>query len=187
LGLRSRGKWHAPRPSNYKYFGVYDTPGYGWTVQRFRPGVVIVAETPDGATVWIRCRRPYHLEGQNGWELPGGAARDGEPILAAAKRELREETGYSTEDPGRILAEGLEAAPGMGSFSHAVVLLRNCVRTSHQLGEDEEAIDDVAAVDAATVAEWIARGRIQSLPSIAAYHLHLTRQAPSEVVAESDR
>lgn len=185
LGLRSRGKWHAPRPSNYRYFGVYDTPGYGWTVQRFRPGVVVLAETRNGATVWIRCRRPYHLDGQTGWELPGGAAGDDEPILDAAKRELREETGFSTEDQGRILADGLEAVPGMGSFSHAVVLLRNCVRTSHALGCREERIEDVAAVDAATVAEWTAEGRIQSLPSIAAYHLYLSRQRPGEVVVES--
>lgn len=184
LGLRSRGKWHAPRPSNYTYFGVYDTPGYGWTVQRFKPGIVVVAETSDERTVWIRCRRPFHLDGDAGWELPGGSPNDDEPILDAARRELAEETGYASDDEGTVLAEGLQAAPGMGSFPHYVVLFRNCTRKGHAPEAQVEGIEEARAIDTGTVADWIADGQIQSIPSIAGFQLYAVQTKPVEAISQ---
>jgi 8-oxo-dGDP phosphatase len=64
-----------------------------WTVIEFRPAVGIVAVSDD---------EQVHLVGQHRyavdryeWELPEGLVDDGEDPLAAAQRELAEETGLT--------------------------------------------------------------------------------------------
>ncbi|MDI3254008.1 MAG: NUDIX hydrolase [Bacillota bacterium] len=42
-------------------------------------------------------RQYRHAAGQYMWEIPAGKIEEGEKRLAAAKRELREETGYSAK------------------------------------------------------------------------------------------
>lgn len=41
----------------------------------------------------LLCRRPGEKRHGGLWEFPGGKVRDGESLLAAARRELREELG----------------------------------------------------------------------------------------------
>jgi ADP-ribose pyrophosphatase len=58
--------------------------------------VVIVAQTADGN---ILVERQYkHGLGRVALMLPAGALHNGEDALAAAKRELLEETGYASDD-----------------------------------------------------------------------------------------
>ena len=56
-----------------------------------RDGTVLVAKRAEGA----------HLPGA--WEFPGGKVEDGEEPLAAALRELREETGLEAEGAESLL------------------------------------------------------------------------------------
>ena len=56
-----------------------------------RGNAVLVARRADGA----------HLPGA--WEFPGGKVEDGEEPLAAALRELREETGLQAEGAESLL------------------------------------------------------------------------------------
>ena len=65
----------------------------------------IVPVTEEGRVVMIRQYR--HGTGEVGLEIPGGVIDPGEEPLAAARRELREETGYAA---GEIAAIG-QVAP----------------------------------------------------------------------------
>jgi 8-oxo-dGTP diphosphatase len=57
-----------------------------------RPTVDVIAEVADGAIVLVRRKHP-----PPGWALPGGFIDAGETAAAAARRELREETGVQVE------------------------------------------------------------------------------------------
>ncbi|NHN42642.1 NUDIX hydrolase [Halorubellus sp. JP-L1] len=54
--------------------------------------VAVVALTPDGDVVLVEQYRPTF--GETCVECPAGGVREGESFAAAARRELREETGY---------------------------------------------------------------------------------------------
>ncbi|MEO6836074.1 MAG: NUDIX hydrolase [Candidatus Tumulicola sp.] len=56
-------------------------------------GSVTILATPGPAEL-VLVRQYRHAVGSALWELPAGAAEPGEDPLAAAARELREETGY---------------------------------------------------------------------------------------------
>lgn len=58
------------------------------------PGaVVILPVLDDEHVVLLRNVRP--VVGETLWEIPAGTLEPGEPLEAAAKRELQEETGYT--------------------------------------------------------------------------------------------
>ena len=101
-------------------------PGiYGVVHYRNRAVAVVVLDEQDRTLLVGQYR--YTL-GAYSWEVPEGGAADGEDLLAAARRELREETGYaangwqeiarlhlsnsvSDEEAVCFLATGLQAGP----------------------------------------------------------------------------
>ena len=64
-------------------------------------GVALVARGDGGARV-LAARRRGPAEAAGGWELPGGKCEAGEPLDAAAVRELREELGCVVRVTGRL-------------------------------------------------------------------------------------
>ena len=91
------------------------------------PGAVVILPVLDaGRVVLLRNHRP--AVGETLWEVPAGTLEPGEPLEAAARRELAEETGYTAAQwtywghlfasPGVLdeklhlfFAEGLTAGP----------------------------------------------------------------------------
>jgi ADP-ribose pyrophosphatase len=64
-----------------------------FTIKVERPCAAVVAATRDGKMILTRQFRPGPRKVL--YELPGGYIDDGEDVIQAAARELREETGYS--------------------------------------------------------------------------------------------
>ena len=124
--------------------------GWEYATRPNATGVVaVVAVTDDGELVLVRQRRP--VVGREVLELPAGLVGDDrdaeEPRLAAAKRELEEETGYAASSWRELLT----AYPSAGltdeavSFFHATGLTRT--GAGGGVGNEDIAVERVPLAD----------------------------------------
>jgi len=51
---------------------------------------------------YLLCKRPAHKRHGGLWEFPGGKLEDGESLLDAARREMREELGVGVSGAGNV-------------------------------------------------------------------------------------
>jgi 8-oxo-dGTP diphosphatase len=112
-------------------------------------GVAVV----DGTQILLveRGRDP----GRGQWAVPGGKVRYGEPIRAAAAREVREETGLEI-DVGDVIWAGDSIGPGRPpSWHYAIVDF---------IGTPMGGI--LAAADDASDARWVEIDRAEDLPLV---------------------
>jgi ADP-ribose pyrophosphatase len=99
--------------------------------------VVVLAVEDSSAEPRVLLERQYrHAAGDFLWELPAGRIDPGEHELAAAKRELLEETGYTAKHWRRILK--FYASPGFVAETMSVFLA-----TGLQAGEAQPEDDEV--------------------------------------------
>ena len=98
------------------------------------PGsVVVLPRLSDGRVLLIRQFR--YAAGKSLWELVAGGIEDGETLREAARRELREETGYSA----RIVKPRLGFFPSPGILSERMHLVeaRGLTKSEAQPEADE--------------------------------------------------
>lgn len=99
--------------------------------------VVILAVEDSGPEPKILLERQYrHAVKDYMWELPAGRIDEGESELAAAKRELLEETGYTAKSWRRILK--FYVSPGFLDEYMAVYLARQLRAGTAQPEADEK-------------------------------------------------
>jgi 8-oxo-dGTP pyrophosphatase MutT (NUDIX family) len=134
-------------------FHMADSPG----------GVTVVALTEDGRLVMVEQYR--HGTHRVTLELPSGAVDEGEEPAKAAARELREETGYTGDEPeivGRI-----DLNP---SWQHTLVHVA-VVRAARRSGEkdlDETEDTCVRLVSPDDLRRRIVAGQVETGTTIAA-------------------
>jgi ADP-ribose pyrophosphatase len=107
-------------------------------VVRHHGSVVILALDEDGQGRHPRVlleRQYRHAAGARLWELPAGSLEPGENKLAAAKRELAEETGYTAARWQKALF--FYVSPGFLDESMMVYLARGLRKGQAQPEEDE--------------------------------------------------
>src|SRR5688572_21267705 len=117
-------------------------------------GIVIIAVTPEGD---LLLTEQYRVPvGKNTIELPAGLAGDehygGEEYIEAARRELREETGYEAAE-----WEQLAGGPPSAGFSNEMVVFflgKNLRKIGKGGGEGSEDIR-VHHVPIAEVGRWL--------------------------------
>ncbi len=98
--------------------------------------IVVLAVDDSRSTPRVLLERQYRHAAQDYlWELPAGRIDPGEPELAAAKRELLEETGYTAAHWRRIL--NFFASPGFVAETMSVYLATGLVAGEAQPEEDE--------------------------------------------------
>ena len=101
------------------------------------PGSIVILALDDAVRPQrVLLERQYrHAAGMRLWELPAGTLEPGEDKLAAAKRELLEETGYTAKKWQRALY--FYVSPGFLTESMQVFLARGLNKGKAQPEEDE--------------------------------------------------
>jgi len=105
------------------------------------PDVLVMALTGNRQVILVKLYR-FPVE-DFVFELPGGNPEPNEDVFSAAKRELLEETGYSTDQPLVMLTEGW-SHNGLTNASFKIVLARDC----RQVGEPKlDSVEKIAGLE----------------------------------------
>ena len=134
-------------------------------VVRHSGSIVVLAVDDRRAEPSILLERQYRHAAQSlMWELPAGRIDEGESELAAAKRELLEETGYTARRWQRIFR--FYASPGFVDETMAVYLARG-LRPGTAQPEADELIQQ-RLVPLATAVRMVLAGAIRDAKTISA-------------------
>lgn len=141
-----------------------EVDGFLWI--RTRDFVAMVAVTERDEVILVRSYK--HGPRTVSLAVPAGYLEDGEEPLAAAKRELREETGYVSDDwasLGRYVVDG-----NYGVGTEHIYLARIARKVSEPASGDLEEME-IVVVPLGEVSEYVRRGEIVQLSSAAALSL----------------
>jgi len=127
--------------------------------------VNVIALTKDKKVIMVKQFR-FGI-GDYTLEIPGGMIDEGEPILKAAKRELREETGYAGTQ-WQFIGKILSNPVFMNSSVHHYLALGVTKQFELELDEAEEV--EIVKLSIPTVFEYIQQGFIQHPHTITAFY-----------------
>lgn len=152
------------------WFSVFEErvigPGgneHDYGVVRFKNVAVAIVPLDEQRNTWLVGQERYTL-GSYSWELPMGGAPEGEEPLAAARRELREETGLAARRWTEIMRL---------HTSNSVTDEQGIVFVAEELEEGEADFDDdedlvIRKVPLAEALAMVDRGEITDAISVAA-------------------
>lgn len=137
-----------------------EIPDYYW--YSGKEFVTVLGATPDGKVPMVEQYR-YGIK-ETTIEFPAGLIDEGEDIFEAAKRELREETGFTTEDI--ILEKVIFLDPGRSSKKGYQFLAKNLVKTHGQDLDSTENIN-IKLVDMQEISDMLKSNMLKDSNSIA--------------------
>lgn len=125
--------------------------------------VVLAVDGPASNPLILLEHQYRHAAGQTMWELPAGRIDDGERELAAAKRELLEETGYSAKTWKKILH--FYVSPGFLDETMAIYLAKGLKAGIAQPEEDEKILTRFVPLSKAV--RMVQKGQVRDAKTIA--------------------
>ena len=129
-----------------------------------RPAVMTIARGPDGRYLMVKvCRYP---SGRTEWEFPAGGVEPDEEITAAAQRELKEESGYSS-----TLPEILYSYNPSNGMSNQVFYILRCQVTGALAAFDKGEITEVGWFTKDELWRMVRRGEIKDGYTLTAFLL----------------
>jgi ADP-ribose pyrophosphatase len=141
-----------------------EVDGFLWI--RTRDFVAIVTVNEHDEVVLVRSYK--HGPRTVSLAVPAGYVEDGEEPLAAAKRELREETGYASDDWTAIGSYVVDGNYGVGT--EHIFLARGARKLSEPASGDLEEMA-IVVVPSTEIGERLRRGEVAQLSSAAALAL----------------
>ena len=148
----------SPKDGAIHDFYVIDAPNW----------VQIIAVTEENNIVLVKQFR--HGTGEFSLEIPGGMIDPGESPLECARRELLEETGFTSSEWKRV--GKIRPNPAIMSNSCSVFLAVNCEKTSEPCPDGTEEIETLL-VSPEEIKLHIKEGVINHSIVIAAFGLYL--------------
>lgn len=133
------------------------------------PAVVVAAVS--AASELLMIRRFRFIVDRWLWELPGGYVEEGEDVAAAARRELEEETGWTSNNVEHLVT--FEPMVGTASAPNLVYVARDCVRTDSTIDVNEAS--EVRWIPLDEAASLVASGAIVGSASVVAIAQLLAR------------
>ena len=134
-----------------------------WDFIKHKGAAAVVPITDDGKVVMVRQYR--NALDRETLEIPaGGLDTQDEPTIAAAARELEEETGYKSNDLEFLITVATTVA--FCNEKIDIYLARNLIQSKQNLDEDEYVEVEEYTVD--ELADMIYAGKINDSKTIAA-------------------
>ena len=116
------------------------------------------------------------------WELPAGRLDPGESAQEAAKRELREETGYSAEHWTELAA--FWASPGYVDEKMTIFLAKGLTAGEKEPMEDERI--EIAWYGKDEMTQMIRRGEILDAKTLVGYFLWVEKEKDKKLAAATE-
>ncbi len=161
-----KDEWIDIRRSSYRFpDGSIFEPFYSYSRRDY---VVIVAKDTEGKYICVRQFRQGIKQVTTEFPAGGVEKKDGEAYLETAKRELREETGYES-DEWRFLLSVPSNATLADNYAHLFVA-DNCRKVSGQELDDTEFLN-VTGHSKAELNEMIKTGEFPQAMHILAFKL----------------
>lgn len=135
-----------------------------WDYLEHRLGAsAVLAVTTSGKIILVKQYRPS-IERYT-WELPaGGRTSVDEDFMVAAKRELTEETGYTSDDFTNLMT--LKTTPAYCNEVVEIFLATDCKKTADQQLDEAEDIE-VSEWEVEVLLEKIYSGELQDAKTVA--------------------
>ena len=127
--------------------------------------VNVIAITPEEKIVFVKQYR--HGRREITLEIPGGLCDEGEDVIQAGLRELREETGF-TAQKAEIIGV-VEPNPAFLNNQCSTIIVYQASKTNTQHLDDTEEIE-VLLLSVEEVEEYIQNGTIKNAMVLAAFY-----------------
>lgn len=138
-----------------------------YSVVTLPPGVIVVATDIDGKLILFR-EYKYAVD-ETVLMFPAGGIDKNESPVEAAKRELLEETGYTSDDAEYMTA--LTIYPSKVDHATCFVRIKNAKKVTDAVHETTETIGDIELIAPEQLPQLIQQGEFTTMFMIAAFAL----------------